>query len=181
MRRPPNELVIVPNAKLAGAVTTNHHLPDPEDAVMVNVGVRYDSDIAQVERVTVVVVREVKQEVPGDVPGFTRSIRYNASAASSGDSPVILRAREVVEQHLIRHESTKRLHKGYRGEGIEVSFPRRTLGLSERAEAALSRRHGTAADAPGRRAARRTLKVQPGTSCPRARVGLIRRMSLLCV
>jgi hypothetical protein len=38
-------VVLVPNAKLAQAIVTNYHLPDKEMAVLVNVGVDYDSDL----------------------------------------------------------------------------------------------------------------------------------------
>ena len=45
-----NNLVIVPNAKLAQAIVVNHHLPSQDLAVLVDVGVDYASDLRQVER-----------------------------------------------------------------------------------------------------------------------------------
>jgi small-conductance mechanosensitive channel len=47
----PNNLVVVPNAKLAQAIVINHHLPSQDLAVLVEVGVDYSSDLAHVERV----------------------------------------------------------------------------------------------------------------------------------
>jgi len=127
IRQLPNNLTIVPNAKLASAVVTNYYLPDTELAVLVQVGVSYDSDLARVETATVAVGKEVMAEVKGGVPGFVPFIRYNAFADSSIDFTVILRGREVVDQHLIRHEFIKRLHDRYRAEGIEIPFPQRTV------------------------------------------------------
>ncbi|MGH7700095.1 MAG: mechanosensitive ion channel family protein [Gemmatimonadales bacterium] len=127
IRRLPNDLVIVPNAKLAGAVTTNYHLPDMEEAVLVGVGVSYSSDLAHVERVTVAVAREVMQQVENGVPSFEPFVRYNAFGDSSINLTVILRGRDFVAQHLIRHEFIKRLHARYAQEGIEIPFPQRTL------------------------------------------------------
>jgi len=46
---------------------------------------------------------------------------------------VILRGQEVVDQHLIRHEFIKRLHRRYQDEGIEIPFPIRTVHLRPRA------------------------------------------------
>lgn len=125
----PNNLTIVPNAKLASAVITNYYLPSPDLAVLVPMGVSYDSDLDRVEAVTVAVGKEVMAEVKGGVPDFEPFIRYNAFADSRIDFTVILRGREVVDQHLIRHEFIKRLHDRYRAEGIEIPFPQRTVHL----------------------------------------------------
>ena len=127
IRQLPNNLTIVPNAKLAGAVITNYSMPDPELAVLVEVAVAYDSDLAQVERVTVDVARAVLREVPGGVPEFEPFIRFNAFGESGIRGTVILRGREVVDQHLLRHEFIKRLHARYRAEGIEIPLPQRTV------------------------------------------------------
>ena len=129
IRQLPNNLTIVPNATLASAVITNFTLPDQELAVLVPVGVSYDSDLSRVENVTVAVGREVMVEVKGGVPTFEPFIRYNAFGDSSIKFTVILRGREVVDQHLIRHEFIKRLHERYRTEGIEIPFPQRTVHL----------------------------------------------------
>jgi small-conductance mechanosensitive channel len=133
IRRLPNDMVIVPNAKLAGAVTINYSLPETEEAVLVNVGVSYASDLGQVERVTVEVARDIQREVEGAVREFVPFIRYNALADSSINFSVILRGRDVVAQHLIRHEFIKRLHARYQREAIQIPFPQRTLHLAESA------------------------------------------------
>lgn len=129
IRQLPNNLTIVPNAKLASAILTNYYLPEQELAVLVPVGVSYASDLARVEEVTVEVGREVMREVTGGVPQFEPFIRYGAFGESSIDFTVILRGREVVDQYLIRHEFIKRLHRRYQAEGIEIPFPIRTVYL----------------------------------------------------
>mgnify|MGYP003290040679 CR=1 FL=1 len=48
----PNNMVIVPNNKIVQSIILNYDLPDPELAVLVEVGVHYDSDLQKVERVT---------------------------------------------------------------------------------------------------------------------------------
>ncbi|MDI6819795.1 MAG: mechanosensitive ion channel [Candidatus Hodarchaeaceae archaeon] len=52
MRELPNNVIVVPNSKLAGAIITNYYLPQPEMSVLVQVGVSYDSDLKKVEKVT---------------------------------------------------------------------------------------------------------------------------------
>jgi small-conductance mechanosensitive channel len=127
IRMLPNNTVLVPNAKLAQAIVINYHLPDKELAVLVNVGVDYESDLEQVERVTCDVARDVMRTVPGGVPQFEPFIRYHTFGESSIDFTVILRASEFVDQYLVKHEFVKRLHQRYRHEGITIPFPIRTL------------------------------------------------------
>jgi small-conductance mechanosensitive channel len=122
-----NNLVVVPNARLAQAIVVNHHLPSSDLAVLVEVGVDYASDLRQVERVVMEVGRKVMAEVPGGVPEFEPFIRYHTFADSSINFTVILRAKEFVDQYLIKHEFVKRLHTGFSDEGIVIPFPIRTL------------------------------------------------------
>jgi small-conductance mechanosensitive channel len=131
IRQLPNNLTIVPNAKLASAVITNYYLPETELAVLVPVSVSYDSDLAHVEATTIAVGKEVMREVQGGVAEFEPFIRYNAFGDSGIGCTVILRGREVVDQHLIRHEFIKRLHKRYREVGIEIPYPMRTVYLRQ--------------------------------------------------
>ncbi len=129
IRQLPNNLTVVPNSKLAGAVTTNYYLPEQETAVLVEVGVGYDSDLPAVERVTVEVARSVMREVEGAVPSFEPFIRYHTFGDFSINFTVILRAGEVTAQYLIKHEFIKRLHRRYQEERIEIPFPVRTVEL----------------------------------------------------
>jgi small-conductance mechanosensitive channel len=122
-----NNLVVVPNAKLAQAIVINHHLPSPDLAVLVEVGVDYASDLRHVERVVTDVGREVMTEVTGGVPEFEPFIRYHTFGESSIDFTVILRGREFVDQYLVKHEFIKRLHARFEREGIVIPFPIRTL------------------------------------------------------
>jgi small-conductance mechanosensitive channel len=122
-----NNLVVVPNAKLAQAIVLNHHLPSKEMAVLVEVGVDYASDLRKVERVVVEVGREVMGQVKGGVPEFEPFIRYHSFGESSIDFTVILRATEFVDQYLVKHEFMKRLHERFDREKIVIPFPIRTI------------------------------------------------------
>jgi len=124
-----NNLVVVPNTKLSQTIITNYHLPEPELAVLVQVGVHYDSDLERVERVTLEVAREVLHSVAGGVPEFEPFIRFHTFGESSIDFTVILRGKEFVDQFLIKHEFVKRLQARYVREAIVIPFPIRTLDL----------------------------------------------------
>ena len=122
-----NNLVLVPNSKLAQAIVVNHHLPSQDLAVLVEVGVDYSSDLRHVERVVTEVGRSVMQEVTGAVPEFEPFIRYHTFGDSSINFTVILRAHEFVDQYLIKHEFIKRLHARFDQAGIMIPFPIRTI------------------------------------------------------
>ncbi|MBU2568358.1 MAG: mechanosensitive ion channel family protein, partial [Elusimicrobia bacterium] len=48
----PNNTVIIPNVKLSQAIVTNYYVPSKELAVLVQVGVHYNSDLEKVEKIT---------------------------------------------------------------------------------------------------------------------------------
>lgn len=123
----PNNVVLIPNEKLTKAIVINYYLPDREMAVLVNLGVHYDSDLKKVEKITCEVAREIMKEVPGGVPGFEPFIRYNSFGDYSIGFTVILRVREFVDQYLIKHEFIKRLHERYKKENIVIPYPIRTI------------------------------------------------------
>ena len=72
-----NQIIIVPNNKLANAIVRNYMTPDPENGILVNLGVAYHSDLDKVETVTVDVATQIMKEVEGGIPDFKPFIRYN--------------------------------------------------------------------------------------------------------
>ena len=127
----PNNMVLVPNDKLNKSIITNYCLPDKEIAVLVNMGVHYDSDLKKVRQVTVEVAKEVMKDVPGGVPGFEPFIRYHTFGDFSVDFTVILRAKEFVDQYLIKDQFIERLHERYAREGIIIPYPIRAINYQQ--------------------------------------------------
>ena len=127
IRELPNNLIIVPNARLAEIVVKNYSLPETEQAALVQVGVAYGSDLDEVERVTVDTARDVQRTVPGAVEAFEPFIRLHTFGDSSINLTVILRVKEFVNRYLVTHEFVKRLHRSYAKAGIEIPFPQRVV------------------------------------------------------
>jgi small-conductance mechanosensitive channel len=130
----PNNLIIVPNTKLASAIFKNYHLPAKEIAIQIPVGVSYDSNLEEVEQITVAVAKEVMQTVSGGVPEFDPFILYQDFGEFSIHFNVFLRVKEFFDQRLVKHEFIKRLHKRYREEGIEIPFPSRTVYFKDKGD-----------------------------------------------
>ncbi|MCX5854723.1 MAG: mechanosensitive ion channel family protein [Deltaproteobacteria bacterium] len=123
----PNNMIIVPNSKLASAIVTNYNMKDEVMSFPVQVGVSYDSDLEKVEKVTIEVAEEIMKFVPGGVPEFSPLVRYHTLGDSSIDFNVILRVRNYTDQFPVKHAFIKKLISRYREEGINIPFPVRTV------------------------------------------------------
>ncbi|WP_372411724.1 mechanosensitive ion channel family protein [Streptomyces luteireticuli] len=135
-----NNLVIIPNAKLAGTNMTNFNRPEQKLSVTVQVGVAYDSDLEHVERVTIEVAEDVMQHVGGADPEHEPAVRFHTFGDSRIGFSVILGVGEFSDKYRIKHEFIKRLHQRYGTEGIRIPVPARTVALQQAAtEAAIPR------------------------------------------
>jgi small-conductance mechanosensitive channel len=129
-----NNMVIVPNAKLAAAILTNYHQPIKEMLVFVPVGVHYKSNLEHVERVTLEVARDVQTTVEGAKRDHEPRIRYNEFGGSSINFRTVLAVEEFFASYLLTHEFVKRLHRRYDEEGIVIPFHMRTLHIPDSPE-----------------------------------------------
>ena len=124
-----NNMLVIPNSKLAGSAIINYDLPDREINVIVQCGVHFGSDLDKVERVTLEIAKEVQRSVPGAAPGAEPSVRFLDIGEWAIRFQVTLRARDFESAPVVRHEFVKRLVARYRQEGIAVPYPIRTLDL----------------------------------------------------
>jgi small-conductance mechanosensitive channel len=137
LRTQANNMIVIPNSKLAQAIITNYDMPDKEIPVPINLRVDYGSDLDNIERVAREVAADVLQTTPGGVATFEPVVRFHTFGESSIDCTVILRAREFTDQYLLKHEFVKRLHQKYAKEGIRMPFPvRAVLARADESDAA---------------------------------------------
>jgi len=131
IRQIPENLIIIPNSKLANSMFTNYNLPKPFLNVLINVGVSYDSDLEKVEKITIQVGEKIMKNVPGGIPDFKPFIRYYEFGDSSINFRVILRAKNFIAKYQIQHEFIKELHKAYKKHNIEIPFPITTVYMKK--------------------------------------------------
>ncbi|MBI2372159.1 MAG: mechanosensitive ion channel family protein [Deltaproteobacteria bacterium] len=132
IRMLPNNIIIVPNNKLAQSIITNYHLPEERMALLLPMSVSYASDPEHVERVLVEEATRAAAEVPGllaEPPPFVRFIP--GFKDFSLDFTLICQVREYVDQYLAQHELRKRIFRRFQEEGIEIPFPIRTVYLRD--------------------------------------------------
>ncbi|RME93658.1 MAG: mechanosensitive ion channel family protein [Bacteroidetes bacterium] len=123
-------IVIIPNSKIASSVTTNYCTNQKNLYFHVIVGVHYDTDLELAEREALTVAREILQEVGRLSYTFEPRVRFFEFADSSINMRVWLAADIYENQHAIRHAFIKRLKKRFDQVGIVIPFPIRTVYLN---------------------------------------------------
>ncbi|HEY2380372.1 MAG TPA: mechanosensitive ion channel family protein [Terriglobia bacterium] len=123
-----NNVIIIPNAKLAKATVTNYDLPERSMSISIVVSVEYGSDIDMVERVLLEETRTAAGKVPGLLNEPPPAVRFIPGfGPSSLDLTLSCSVQTFADQYLIQHELRKRILKRFRLEHIEMPFPTQTL------------------------------------------------------
>ena len=135
-----DNMVVVPNTRILNNVFKNYGLPDKEALIVLEIGVSYDVDLDQVERVALEIATEVMNEVEGGIPNSDPWIRFKEFGYFAITMTVYLRIREYFDHLVVRHEFIKRLHTRFRQENIAMPFPIKT-GLIPLAEQRKSMRN----------------------------------------
>jgi small-conductance mechanosensitive channel len=127
IRTPQNNIIIVPNSKMADTIVENFYLSDRQLTYFVTVGVGYESDLEKVERVSIEVAKTVLQQAEGGMKDFEPFVRFMNFGDSSIELRVFLRIREFPYQLPVTSAFIKALHKRFKEEGINIPFPIRTV------------------------------------------------------
>ena len=128
----PNNMVVIPNNKLAQSIVTNYYLPEKRMSLSIPVSVSYNSDIDKLERILTEEAKKAVGEVSGLLGDPEPAVRFIPGfGESSLDFTLVCHVREFTDQFPVQHELRKRLFKRFKEEGIEIPFPQRTVYLRE--------------------------------------------------
>lgn len=132
IRMLPNNLVVIPNNRLAQSIVTNYYLPEKWMAAQIPISVSYDSDPDRVERILVEEATKAAKEVPGLLSEPAPFVRFIPGFGDSSlNFTLICQVREFVDQYLAQHELRKRIFKRFKQEGIEIPYPIRTVYIKQ--------------------------------------------------
>lgn len=124
----PNNMVVIPNSKLAQSIVTNYYLPEKKMALLIPISVSYSSDIDKVEKILLEEAKKAMTEVQGMVNDFEPIVRFVPGfGESSLDLTLVCQVYEFKDQFPVQSELRKRILKRFREEGIEIPFPHRTV------------------------------------------------------
>lgn len=125
-----NNLIVVPNAKLAQVIVTNYHLPEKRMSLLVQVGVSYDCDPEAVEQILIEEAVAGAHDIDGLLADPAPFVRFIPGFGDSSiDFTLICQVAEFVDQFAVQHELRKRIFRRFRTEGIEIPFPIRTVHM----------------------------------------------------
>ncbi|MEN8668463.1 MULTISPECIES: mechanosensitive ion channel family protein [unclassified Ketobacter] len=131
IRMLPNNTVIMPNSVLSQSKIINYFYPEKELSVPVEVSVHYNSDLEEVERITVEVAREILKSHKWGVDDYDTFVVFHTFDSSSINFTVMLRAQEYFNRFFIKSEFMKALHRRYREEGIVIPYPIRAINTQQ--------------------------------------------------
>lgn len=129
-----NNVIIVPNSKMANSIIENFFLIDKKITFSVLVGVGYESDLEKVEKVSIQVAKDILQNQFGGIKEFEPFVRFYNFGTSSIDLKIFLQVMEYADQFAIMSAFIKLLHKRYIQEGINIPFPIRTIHMKKQAD-----------------------------------------------
>ncbi len=122
-----DNLLIIPNAKLADSNILNYSMPKQDMSFWVDCGVAYESDLKKVEKIALEVAKNIQKKAVGAVRDFEPLFRFKEFGDSNINFITILRAEAPMKRFSIRNEFIKELKERFDREGIEISWPIRKI------------------------------------------------------
>ncbi len=126
-----NNVIVIPNARLAQSIIINCHLPSSETRVPVECGVGYNSDLVKVEKISIEVAKEVQNRIAGGKKDFEPIVRFHTLGDSNINFRVILSVTDFQAQYLLKHEFLKAMIQRFKEENIEIAYPTRSLYIEK--------------------------------------------------
>ena len=126
-----NNLVVIPNSRFAETIITNYSKPDEHVNVYLTCGVAYESDLQQVEAVSMDVMRQLERDHPGVVKDYGVYFGYDTFGESNVDFWLFMQSSSRLDSFEVRTELIKQLHARLTEEGITINYPVRTLHLPD--------------------------------------------------
>jgi small-conductance mechanosensitive channel len=127
-----NNMVVVPNGKLAEAIVTNFNLPEPDMGYVFMVSVAREADPERVMRI----LQETADAAAGEIVGLQANpapfVQFNPGyGESSLDFSVIVRISSYVDQFRIQSELRRRMHARLSEEELEIPYRHWTVNVPE--------------------------------------------------
>ncbi len=122
-----NNVIVVPNSILTESIVTNYATPTPAVTGIVECGVSYESDLKQVEQVSIEIAKAAIEESENGNKEFEPLFRFYEFGDSNINFRIIFQGADRPAMIAIQHEIIMRLHARFNEEGIEINYPVRKL------------------------------------------------------
>lgn len=123
-----NNLVIIPNKKMAESTVINYSLPETIMTFEMILSVAYDTDPDRLEAIIIDEVMKAAGEIEGLIDEEP-AVRFTDFAESALTVKVFPKVERLEQSFAARHLMMKRMNARLRKEGIEIPYPIRTLRI----------------------------------------------------
>ena len=135
IRMLPNNMVVIPNHKLAQSIVTNYNLPEQRMSVSIPVAVSNTSDPDLIEKVLLEEAKKAAGEVSGLLKTPEPAVKLiSGFGENSLNFSLDIHVREFTDQFAVQHDLRKRILRRFRAEGIGIPVPQRTVYVREEKE-----------------------------------------------
>lgn len=123
-----DNFLVIPNSQLLAGSFSNYNLPDKSLLIPVEININYDSDLEQVEAITLAAANEILSQRNKNNNTVNKTsnclIRYNKFDYYGINLMIFLRVQEeeLFEHLTIKHEFLKKVHNSYKEVGIKFSI-----------------------------------------------------------
>ncbi|HLD87339.1 MAG TPA: mechanosensitive ion channel domain-containing protein, partial [Candidatus Nanoarchaeia archaeon] len=122
-----NEMIIMPNGKLADSKIVNYLQPDPLVRGKVEFGVAYGSNVDKVRQVTLETIRKIDTVIGEPEP----KVEMVAMADFSINFRAFFWVSRFEERFPTKNKIIEELYKTFNANGIEIPFPTRTVYMKQ--------------------------------------------------
>lgn len=122
-----NELIIIPNGKLAESKIQNVTLPEPKSRVVIPFGVAYGSNVEKVKKIILAEIKKIKNLSEDPEP----SIKFLEMADSSINFKVYFHVDSFEHRLGAIDEANTRIYNILNKNKIEIPFPQRDVHLKK--------------------------------------------------
>jgi small-conductance mechanosensitive channel len=127
IRTPFNNLIIIPNSRLADSIITNYFGPTMEMGVQVDCGVSYNANLPKVEEISRAVAKEIVEELDEADKSFEPWFAFDEFGDSNINFWIWVRAKDRLSSFKVKSELIKRLKARLDDAGIVINYPARLL------------------------------------------------------
>ena len=122
-----NNLIIIPNSRMAESIVTNFFSPTPAMNVVVTCGVSYESNLHQVQAIALEEANALIEESEDAIKETEPFFGFSNFGDSNIDFFIFLQAVDRGGTFKIKSELIKRIHTRFTEENIEINYPVRKL------------------------------------------------------